>query len=300
MNGNTNGWVCLYRQLMESAVWQDEGLLKVWIWCLLRANHEEVWVPMTTGRGKTIVHLLPGQFVTGRDSAAKEISQKPTSIRNRLLRLKKLGNLDIQTDTHWSVVTVCNWNTYQTEKKKDGQASGQATDRQLTGNGQATDTDNNDNNENNENTTALPPDGGDLVPDAGKKPNRKRTANPNCPKPDSDYRRFTDYFVARWSLTHGNEKYPWSAADGPAAAAIWKHVAEDLDKARRIVDRYMACIEPFFLEHTMAKLRSHLARFLSELPTNGTNTNRKPAQTGDILPPSNFDHLADDPNHIQF
>ena len=32
--------------------------------------------------------------------------------------------------------------------------------------------------------------------------------------------------------------------------------------------------------------------------TNATNTNRRPAQSGDILPPSNFDHLVDDPDFI--
>jgi len=42
MNGN--GWVKLYRKLMESAVWQDEGLCHLWVCCLLLANHAEKWV----------------------------------------------------------------------------------------------------------------------------------------------------------------------------------------------------------------------------------------------------------------
>jgi len=138
-----NGWVKLHRKVLESSVWGNEGLLKVWLWCLLRANHLETWQTMSTGKGKTQVHLLPGQFITGRDSASKELDQKPTTLRKRMLVLQKLGNILLKSDTHWTIVSVCNWDTYQSGAKPKGQAS----DRQVTGKGQASDTDKNDKNE---------------------------------------------------------------------------------------------------------------------------------------------------------
>jgi len=57
-------------------------------------------------------------------------------------KLKKVGNLAIQTDTHFSVVTIVNWELYQGAfKKEDTQP-----DKQRTPKGQPKDTNNNVNN----------------------------------------------------------------------------------------------------------------------------------------------------------
>lgn len=106
-------WVKLHRQLLDSQVFQDVALLKVWIWCLLRANWKEVWIPTTSGRGTTQTQLLPGQFICGRNAAAVELKMKPTTVRDRLKKLASMGNLAIQSAGPKSIVTVCNWETYQ-------------------------------------------------------------------------------------------------------------------------------------------------------------------------------------------
>ena len=92
MSSDQVGWVRLYRKTLDSAVWGDAELLKVWVWCLLRANRKEGWVTLSTGKGSTQVHLLPGQLVAGRFSAATELGMKPTTAWYRLQRLTKLGN----------------------------------------------------------------------------------------------------------------------------------------------------------------------------------------------------------------
>jgi len=140
MNG---GYVRVYRKTIDSQVFQNEGLLKVWLWCLLRANHKEQWVSITTGRGTTEVHLLPGQFIFGRKTAAKELKMKPSTVRNRIQKLKNMRNLDIQTDTHYSIIIVLNWDTYQVPNKKEDRQE----DNQRTGKGQPKDTDKNDKND---------------------------------------------------------------------------------------------------------------------------------------------------------
>ena len=35
------GWIKLHRQLLDSLVFDNPDLLKVWIWCLLKASHRE-------------------------------------------------------------------------------------------------------------------------------------------------------------------------------------------------------------------------------------------------------------------
>lgn len=125
------GYVKLWRKTKGSRIFQNEGLLKVWIWCLLKANHKEAWVSIKTGRGEAEVHLDPGQFIYGRKSAAKELKMKPSSVRNRIEKLKNIGNLDTQTDTHHTVITIKNWDIYQKKEKKEDTQE----DRQRTGKG---------------------------------------------------------------------------------------------------------------------------------------------------------------------
>ena len=58
---NDEGWVKVHRKIEKSAVFQNEGLQGL-IWCLLRANHQDRWVSIQTGRGSTQVFVKRGQF----------------------------------------------------------------------------------------------------------------------------------------------------------------------------------------------------------------------------------------------
>jgi len=124
---SNDGWVPLFRKSMDSQVFQNPGLWKVWTWCLMKASHTEQWVPMKTGRGKTEVHLMPGQFIFGRKTAAKELRMKPSTVRNRMQKLKNMQNLDTledsQKDRQYSIVTLTNWEFYR-ELQKKGTAKG--------------------------------------------------------------------------------------------------------------------------------------------------------------------------------
>lgn len=74
---------------------------------------------------------------------------KPSSVRNRMEKLKKMRNLDIQTSGHYSIVSICNWEAYQAGEFDDKNKSGQPQDNQRTGKGQPKDTDKNVKNEKN-------------------------------------------------------------------------------------------------------------------------------------------------------
>jgi len=93
-----------------------------------------------TGAGTTEVELKPGQFIFGRKTASEELKMKPSSVRNRMVKLQNIENLDIQPDTHYSIITICNWGKYQINENINGQASGQAQDNHMTGTGQPQDT----------------------------------------------------------------------------------------------------------------------------------------------------------------
>jgi len=127
---SNEGWVPLFRKLLDSQVFQNEGLLKVWIWCLLKATHKEQWVSIRTGKGTTEVHLLPGQFIFGRKTAAKELKMSPSTAWKRITKLKNMQNLNIQSNTHYSIISVANWALYrELQKKGTGRVTGKEQPR---------------------------------------------------------------------------------------------------------------------------------------------------------------------------
>lgn len=116
---------------MDDAVFQDAVLFRVFTWCLLRAAHQKVSFGVKTGRGLTIVTLEPGQLIFGRHATAKELNIPPSTVRNKIATLQSLKVITLKQDTHFSIITVINWNSYQS----NNEVSGQAKDRQRTGKG---------------------------------------------------------------------------------------------------------------------------------------------------------------------
>ena len=122
------GYVHLWRMVKDSAVFQNEGLFKVFVWCLLRANYKEQYVLVKTGRGCSEVRLLPGTFLFGRDSAARELNMKPSTAWKRILKLKKLEFLNIESHSHYSIIYIINWHIYQpTHEKRNSHNDRQGT-----------------------------------------------------------------------------------------------------------------------------------------------------------------------------
>ncbi len=128
------GYVRLYRSSIDSAVFQDDALWKVWSWCIMRATWKERWVSFPTGRGNSEVHLLPGQFIFGRHTAEKELRQDGASAARRLEKLERLGFLSRQPSTHYTIVTITNWGSYSGDESSSEQATEQAMSRQRAGN----------------------------------------------------------------------------------------------------------------------------------------------------------------------
>ena len=125
------GWIPLFRKLLDSQVFQSEGLLKVWIWCLLKVAYKARWVPVKINKTTTEVHLFAGQFIFGRKTAAKELKMKPSTAWKRMQKLENMQNLNIQSNRHYSVVTLANWKFYQGLLKK---VTAKVTAREQPGN----------------------------------------------------------------------------------------------------------------------------------------------------------------------
>lgn len=119
-------WIKLHRKLIDSPVWHDERLLKVWMWCLLRASHEERRVIMN---GREIVVPIGG-FITGRAAGAEACGLPQSTFRNAMQRLVDSGMLASKPDNKKTLYVVVKYADYQILDNENGQ---QEDNRRTTG-----------------------------------------------------------------------------------------------------------------------------------------------------------------------
>lgn len=136
------GWIKLHRKTLDSKVFQNEKLLKTFLWCLLKASHREY--EFLHGRQKVI--LKPGQFITGRKKAGEELDMPPSTAWFYLNLLKDDSTIDIKSTNKYSLITLTNWGLYQSDADNVNGNLDSNLDNKRTTNGQQTDTYKNDKN----------------------------------------------------------------------------------------------------------------------------------------------------------
>ncbi len=109
MEMEDNGWVKLYRQSIPNGWLTNQNFWAFWTYCLMKASHKKHKIFV----GNKQVTLEPGQFVYGRKVAAKETGLSTQVVRTCLEHLVKLKNLTSKSTNKFTIVTVCNWETYQ-------------------------------------------------------------------------------------------------------------------------------------------------------------------------------------------
>ena len=139
------GWIKLYRELLNKAIWQcsTPEQKTILITLLLMANHKEnEW----EWQGKKFI-VQPGQFITSSKSiettAGPGISRQ--NVRTALEKFEKYGFLTKVSTKTGILVTITNWEVYQSQ---DEVATNKVTIDQPTPNQQVT-TNKNDKNDKN-------------------------------------------------------------------------------------------------------------------------------------------------------
>ena len=199
-----NGWIKLHRELIGKPIFENEKLLKVWVWCLMKATHTEREQPV----GRQIQKLIPGQFITGRHKAGEELSMPPSSAWAYMNMLKDNGSLDIKSNNKYSVVTIENWSFYQ----DPGDLSDNNPDNKWTTNGQQMDTNKNVKNVKNDKNLKD-------IKDMGEK--RKRFIPPTkeevelyCLERNNriDPEKFIDFYASKNWMVGKNKMTDWKAS----------------------------------------------------------------------------------------
>ncbi|NIO19672.1 MAG: hypothetical protein GTN76_02710, partial [Candidatus Aenigmarchaeota archaeon] len=121
-----DGWIKLYRKSVDSQVFRNERLWKLWCLCLLKANHKPEYVPID-GIVEPI-RVEPGQFITGRYElhadyhqrrrGYKKRSPSPFTVWRWLLSLRDMQNLSIKSFNKYSIISISNWKLYQENEQQ--------------------------------------------------------------------------------------------------------------------------------------------------------------------------------------
>jgi len=85
------GWIKLYRSLLDDGWLKNHVLFTFWGYCLLKASHKEHKQLVGFKR----VALLPGQFVFGRKKAAEDLNTTESKIRTAVKALTKRQSITI-------------------------------------------------------------------------------------------------------------------------------------------------------------------------------------------------------------
>lgn len=140
-----NGWIKLWRKVLSNPIFLDDSLFKCWVYCLLRANHDRNDFLIN----KQLVSCEPGEFVTGRDSANRDLGWKSKKFDRKCIFLEKYGFLTRQVTSHFTKIKIINWNTYQGANNGDDQQYDQQMTNQRPADDQPMTTNKNVKNEKN-------------------------------------------------------------------------------------------------------------------------------------------------------
>ena len=117
-------WIKLHRQSLDSQVFSDPALWRLFCWCLLKTNWK-------TGFFNG-VEVKPGSFATGRESAADSLGMSGTAWYRGIKKLESMGLISVKANNRFTVISVAKWSFFQNSE--------QQTDNRRTTDEQQTDT----------------------------------------------------------------------------------------------------------------------------------------------------------------
>lgn len=140
------GYIKLYRSLLDNPIITKPDYFVIWIYILLKASHKEHYQLV----GNQRIHLIPGQFPTGRKKISKDLGISENKIYRALNYFENEHQIKQQKNNKFTVITILNWHKYQGNGTTNEQQNEQQIDNKSTTNRQQIDTNKNDKNVKNE------------------------------------------------------------------------------------------------------------------------------------------------------
>ena len=109
------GYVKLWRKTIDSSILYRAELLQLFIYLLLKANYK-------VSEFENII-IEPGQVVVSRQSIADNLKLNPNKIYRMLKLLSKWRMIELKSNNRFTIVSICNWDNYQSLDFKNEQRS---------------------------------------------------------------------------------------------------------------------------------------------------------------------------------
>ena len=214
MKSNT-GWVRLHRTISEKGWYKKSDYVHLWIHILLKATHKGMEF-MFDGKN---CKLMPGQFITGRKKLSEETGINESKVQRILTFFEKNEHqIEQQKTTKNRLITICNWEKYQSIFFDEQQTEQQPNNNRTTTE-QQLNTYNNANNINNAN---------------------------NANKPEKVVLPFDEEFAKHWNLWKDYKdkelkfKYKTPQSEQAAIKELVKHGGGDKSTCLEIIHKSMA------------------------------------------------------------
>ena len=106
-----NGHIKLHRGMLEWGWYKDIPTCKLWLHILLKANYRAC-----TWQDKEIPR---GAFVTSCAALSAESGLTVKQVRTALAKLKKTGEITVETNRHYSMIAVSKYDEYQSCEREE-------------------------------------------------------------------------------------------------------------------------------------------------------------------------------------
>ena len=104
-----SGWIKIYREITQHWIFHDAEKFKWWIDMIFLASYEDNKVLV----GNRLVSLKRGQFMASISFFVKRWDVGKDKVINFLKLLQTDGMIDKTTDNNVSIITICNYESYQ-------------------------------------------------------------------------------------------------------------------------------------------------------------------------------------------
>ena len=118
------GWIKLHRQLKNWEWYKEPNMVFFFIHCLLSANQRsKQW------RG---VNVERGSFITSKQNLSNDTGMSIQKVKTSLKRLEKTHEITTTSTNKYTVITICNYETYQSEHNTPQPTFQQSNNKQIT------------------------------------------------------------------------------------------------------------------------------------------------------------------------
>lgn len=118
------GWIKIHRGLLDWEWYSDTNCVRMALHLLLMANFQtKRWRGITVERG---------QLVTSRSMLARETGLSEREVRTAISKLEKSDFLTSRATSSYTIVTICNYEKYQSTDSAERPAVGPADDQDAT------------------------------------------------------------------------------------------------------------------------------------------------------------------------